>query len=154
MSLIKVFALKTTTDDIHPVTKKAIIKCSYHTEADGKGELIKAVITDGSGSYFMVKDETGKRVLTTDEHATMLAGNNKRLGNNDLKRIKRRVGRFADRLLTMRKQINRLDGDEMDEVEQDAIINLMESLKQTVANALYTPLTGSAKEKVSEPDIF
>lgn len=152
--LIKLFVHKLTTDDIHPVTKKPIIKTSYHTEADGKGDHIKSIIGDGSGGYYAVKDANGERVMPKATQAMYLRANNKRLGNADLKKVSKRINRLADRIVTMRKQVAKLTGEELlSEDEESAITGMINGLAGSITNALTQPLSTS-KDTKEEPDIF
>lgn len=152
--LIKLFVHKVTTEDIHPVTKKPIVKTSYHTEADGKGDRIKSIIGDGSGTYYAVKDVDGNRVMDKATQAMYLRGNNKRLGNADLKKVSKRVNRLADRILTMRKQVAKLTGEELlSEDEETAITNMVNGLASSLINAMTQPLSTS-KTVEEEPDVF
>jgi hypothetical protein len=156
-TLIKLFVYKRITDDIHPVTKKNIVKTTYHTEPDGKGDRIRSIIGDGTGTYYAIKDAKGNRVMDKDTQAGFIRGNNSRLGNRDLKKISKRLNRFADRVLMMRKQVAKLTKEELlTEQQEQAILDMAEAFNQSIKTALLTPLqnTGGDDDDKEEPDVF
>ena len=165
--LIRVYPFKVDTGEVNPKTKKPVFKVTYHTETDGKGDLIKSVVSNGQKDtdaepnsrgqypsiYYAVKDKDGNRLMSKDVHANFIRENNKRLGNADLKRILKRATRFIERSATNRKIVAKLTKEELlQESQEEGIISAFENLLASAKTALLAPVDSNADEET--PDIF
>lgn len=167
--LIRVYPFKVDTGEVHPKTKKPVYKVSYHTAKDGKGDLIKSIVSDGTKDhdaepnsrgqypsiYYAVKDKDGNRIMAKEIHAQFIRDNNSRLGNADLKRIVKRVKRMVERMANNRRIVNKLVKEELlTPAQEETILNIVKGFGTSAEIALTTPLDASASDSEEEPDLF
>lgn len=167
--MVRVYPFKVDTGEVNEKTKKPVFRVTYHTEPDGEGDLIKSIISDGTKDmdaqpnsrnqypsiYYAVKDKDGNRIMDKDVQASFIRSNNKRLGNQDLKKIVKRFNRVMERMAINRKIVAKLTGQELlTESQEQAILDIAKGFGSTADMALLSPIDNSGSETEEEPDLF